>query len=556
MYKRFFVAAMAILLLVAAPVYAELQNVLVGGEVRIRGNWWTSAFGPDSLTSMNPLFQGPWAPSFSGVPGGNPLAGLRWAPQPGRLAVGSPVGWDEKNHGYRFVEQRTKLNVCADFTELVSAFIEFDSYDVWGETPVVMGAAGNDFRSNYVTGVDGRANTADDIEVYQSYIQANEMFGTPLRLRIGRQELKFGSGWLMGTNEAGSFFRGLSFDGIRATYATDLFSVDAFWAKLAERSPLEEDADTDLYGVYASYLGFENITVDAYWLMVRDSLSRWDTQTGWIGEWIEDALGVDNYDPTYLHTVGVRGAGKVGAFDFEAEVAYQFGDADSVGATFANAGLISPYGDDDAEFGAWGGNLQVGYTLDTAWAPRLFLGGAYFGGEDNRDLSFVEWLGAVACPFWSAEASVSFNRLFSDWQYGQFVSSFDHDCSNLWAAYGGVMVHPTEALTLVAAVSYVNSLEQYDITWPSFFLLGRRINLLYPFSFIDQENPDDLCWEASLTAVYRYTEDLSFEAGYSHMFLGDGAAAGNFNIGNGLGFEGGTSDDDADYFYFETKIKF
>ena len=552
MYRSLFVAAMAILLLVAAPVYAELQNTQVGGEIRIRGNYWTSAFGPDSLTSYNPLFQGPWSPSWKGyvdpVTGrpGNPLAGLRWAPQPGRLAVVSPVGWDEKNHSFSFVEQRTKLHVRADFTEQVSAFIELDSYDWWGE----------DFRSDYITGVDRRANTLDDVEVYQSYIEANEMFGVPLRLRIGRQELKLGSGWLVGTNEAGSFFRGLSFDAIRATYATELIQVDAFWAKLADRSPLEEDADTDLYGVYASYLGFENITIDAYWLLVRDALSRWDTQYGWIGEWIEDVAGVDNYDPTYLHTVGLRGAGKVGALDFEAEVAYQFGDADSAGVTFANAGVISPYGDDDAEYDNLGGNLQVGYTLDTVWSPRLFLGGAYFGGEDNRDLTFLEWLGAVACPFWSADASVSFNRLFSDWQYGQFVSSFDHDCSNLWLAYGGVMVNPTEALTLVASVAYVESLEEYDTTWPSFFLLGRRVNLLYPLSFIDKENPDDLCWEADLTAIYRYSEDLSFEAGYSHIFLGDGAAEGNFNIGNGLAFEGGTDDDDADYVYFETKIKF
>jgi len=548
MYRSLFVAAVAILLLVATPVYAELQNTQVGGEIRIRGNYWTSAFAPDSPTSLNPLFQGPWFPSFRGVAGGNPLAGLRWAPQPGRLAVVSPVGWDEKNHSVSFVEQRTKLHVRADFTELVSAFIEFDSYDVWGEP--------QEFRSDYITGVDRRANTGDDVEVYQSYIEANEMFGVPLRLRIGRQELKLGSGWLIGTNDAGSFFRGLSFDAIRATYATEQFSVDAFWAKLAELSPLEEDADTDLYGVYASYLGFENITIDAYWLLVRDALSRGDTPYGWIGEWIEDFAGVDNYDPTYLNTVGLRGAGKLGALDFEAEVAYQFGNADSAGFTFRNAGVISPYGDDDATYGNLGANLQVGYTLDMAWSPRLFLGGAYFGGEDNRDLNFLEWLGAVACPFWSADASVSFNRLFSDWQYGQFVSSFDHDCSNLWVAYGGVMVHPTEALTLVASVASVNSLEQYDTTWPSFFLLGRRVNLLYPLSFIDKENPSDLCWEVDLTAVYRYSEDLSFEAGYAHIFLGDGAAEGNFNIGNGLGFEGGTNDEDADYFYFETKICF
>jgi hypothetical protein len=40
------------------------------------------------------------------------------------------------------------------------------------------------------------------------------------------------------------------------------------------------------------------------------------------------------------------------------------------------------------------------------------------------------------------------------------------------------------------------------------------------------------------------------------MFLGEGAAEGNFNLANGLAFEGGTDDDDADYVYFDTKLSF
>ena len=159
-------------------------------------------------------------------------------------------------HSNAFVEERTRLNVKADFTNQVSAFVELDSYDVWGE----------DFRSVYLTGQDLRAATGTDVEVYQSYIEANEMFGQPLRLRLGRQEMKLGSGWLVGSNNFAPLFTGLSFDGIRATYATELFSVDAFWAKLADLSPQEEDGDTDFYGVYASYLGIENVTVDAYWV--------------------------------------------------------------------------------------------------------------------------------------------------------------------------------------------------------------------------------------------------------------------------------------------------
>jgi hypothetical protein len=546
MRKTFALLIIAVTVAATVPAFAELQNVLVGGSLRIRGNYWTSSAAPDSLTARNPLFQGRLTNSFRGVAGGNPLANLRWAKQPGRLAVVSPVGWNDDNNSLSFVEQRTKLNVRADFTDQVSAFIEFDSYDVWGE----------DFRSNYLTGTDSRAVTGDDVEVYQSYIETNETFGMPLRLRIGRQEIKLGSGWLVGTNDAGSFFRGLSFDGIRATYATDLFSVDAIWSKLCERSPLEEDGDIDMYALYGSYLGIENITLDAYGIWIRDAIALADTYPGWFGNFVEDVLDVDDYDATNLYTVGLRGAGTFGAFDFEAEAAYQFGDASAAGYTFRGAGLLSPYGDDDAEFGAFGANAVAGYTFDMNFSPRVFIGGAYFGGEDNRDLDFWDWLGAVACPFWSADASVSFNRMFSDWQYGQFVSSMDHDCSNLWLAYAGVTVAPTEQVKVTLSGAHVQSLEEYDTTWPQWWIFGHRVLPLYPLSFITQENDADMCNEVDLTVNYQYTEDLSFEAGYSHLFIENGAEQGSFNLYNGLGFEGGTDGDDADYVYFETKLAF
>lgn len=39
-------------------------------------------------------------------------------------------------------------------------------------------------------------------------------------------------------------------------------------------------------------------------------------------------------------------------------------------------------------------------------------------------------------------------------------------------------------------------------------------------------------------------------------FTGDGLAEGSFNDLNGLLFNGGTDDDDADYLYFETTLRF
>jgi len=389
----------AVTVAVAVPAFADLQNVVVGGSVRIRADWFN--YGNDANDNA-------------------------------------------------FVEQRTRLNVRADFTDAVSAFIEMDDYEVWGD---------GDFRSNYLTGVDSRAYTGDDVEVYQAYIEANEMWGTKLKARIGRQEIKLGSGWLVGTNDKNAYFRGLSFDGIRLTYATDQFSVEALWAKLCEQSPLYSDGDIDLYGVYGSYLGIENVTLDAYWLFVRDAtVARGSRDT---------------------HTVGLRGAGKLGAFDFEAEGAYQWIDLD-----------------DSSNSDAWAGNLEVGYTFDMDYTPRVFLAGAYFEGSDD---------------------DAPFDRLFSNWEYSMFGSEqTDANMTNFWTARGGFSINPTESLKATLAGGYYQLVE-------------------------DCRGDDDLGWEIDASLSYAYTKDLSFEVGYAHFFTGDAL---------------GEDTDDFNYFYGETKLSF
>jgi hypothetical protein len=400
MRKSLVVLIIAVSVATAVPAFADLQNVVVGGSIRMRANWF------DYGDSMN---------------------------------------------SNAFVEQNTKLNVRADFTDAVSAFIEFDDYENWGD----------DFRSNYLTGIDSRADSSDDVEVYQAYIDANEMWGTALKARIGRQEIKLGSGFLVGNNSKNAYFRGLSFDGIRLTYATDQFSVEGLYAKLAENSPLEEDGDIDMYGVYGSYLGIENVTLDAYWLFIRDA---------------------QNFDGSLdTHTFGLRGAGTFNAFDFEAEAAYQLLDLDDA---------------DNSD--AFAANLEVGYTFDMDYTPRVFLGGAYFEGDDE---------------------DMPFNRLFSNWEYSMFDfagENMNANMTNFWTGRAGVSVMPTETVKLALAGGYLALVEDFG-------------------------GDKDLGWEIDASVAYAYTKDLSFEAGYSHFFTGDAVA---------------DDADDFNYFYAETKICF
>ncbi len=483
--RKNFVILSLLACVLAVSAVAEVKNVELSGQIRIRGNYINNQLAtPAPQMRHSPL-------TTLGRPIGGPFG----------PAVMSMLDWDNEGPDFSSFEQRTKLGVRATFTDNVSSFIEIDSYDNWGE----------DFRSNYLTGADNRAASGDDVEIFQAYVEADEMFGAPLRLRAGRQELAFGSQWLVGARDFAFLYTGLSFDAVRLTYTMDTVTVDAWASKVAERLGDFGEDDIDFYGVYASCTAVEGHTFDAYWMLLDDN--------------------TDGTGNTNLNTVGLRGAGKCGgAFDYDVEVAYQFGSADAYGYLA---------GDHNAEFDTWGAKLDLGYTVDMAMHPRFFISGRYYGGEDNRDISFIDWVN----PFDRPSASVSFNRLFSNEINTGFIDLLN-DLSNAWTARVGVMAAPMEKIRTVFAVSYYEALEPFDrpvmpvLTWWT------------------RTNEKDMGWELTLFNEYLYSDDLTFEFGWAHLFTGDGLGEGNFSAWNGTILNGGSDDDDADYVYAGCKISF
>ncbi len=437
----------ALILSIGSVAFAELQNVEVGGSIRIRGNYYD---------------------------------------------------FDDNNE-MAFVEQRTRLSVKADFTQDVSAFIELDYYNNWGE----------DFRSLYLTGADFRGTGGNDVDLYQGYIEARNMWGTPLSMRVGRQELALGNQWLVGVNNVGSLYTGLSFDGLRVTFANDVVTVDAIAAKMVETLGDFGDDDADLYAVYGSYIGIEDVTIDAYWMFVRDD-------TGLIG-------GLVNGTDVDIHTLGLRGAGVIGAFDFELEAAYQLGEVDDVPSACPVG-----FGTADVDYDEFAINAELGYTFDMSWQPRVFAGFAYLGGGDPDD------------TIWSNDVDMPFNRLFSNVRYTEFLD-IQQNLSNALIYKLGVQAVPTECLELMLAATYVTSDEEgEDRGW-----------------WLWRDDADsELGLELGLYGTYHYSEDLVMRAGYAHFFGDDGLEDGNAGPLNALATVAGDDDDDYNYLFIETEICF
>jgi len=501
--------ALAFAALGAASASAELQSVEVGGElkVRLRGNInYQNEFGAPSRTLI---------PAYQVL--GRPI---------GASGLGSRFRFDDEGADRFYGEMYTRLNVTSRFTDNVATFIEFESTNILGE----------EFRGNYLTGLD-TAGAGDDVNLIQAYIEADEFFGYPLRLRLGRQTMRLGNGWLVG--DMHSSMSATFFDGARATWSQDNFEVDAWWFKLGEA--LAEDEDIDFYGLYGTYKGFESVQLSAYWMLVRDGRSLEETDLGFGGEWLEDVFGRDDYGTTMLHTVGTHISGGWNAFDFDWELAYQFGEADQVGIGFAP--LVGGYGDDGAEFGNFGTDLELGYTFDTRFSPRPYIGAAWLEGEDNRDISFWEFLQ----PFNEAEASVSFNRLFAyTSEKYSYILDAGQVLSNFQAIRLGVELKPTEKTELYF------ELEQFWADEPF-----RRPRTILPFtSFWTEESDDNLGLLFQTGGRYWITEDLWIRFRWDHFFTGDGLADGNFSDRNGLMFFQGSDDDDADYIETMVGIKF
>jgi len=397
------------------PAFAELQNVKVGGSLRIRANWYFEGTTFDKDLQNDTLY----------------------------------------------VEQRTKVNVSADFTDDVHAFIELDHYGNWGDyfrgldsEGLLTGADGtsNTFSSyNLDRGIPSVSSTDNYVNLYQAYVEMKDAWGAPIDIKIGRSEMQHGDEFLVGNNDTSSNFRGLSFDGIWLKYNNDKFNVQGFVTRVMQDESGQSSGDADFMGVYGSYTGIENMSIDGYYYYYH-------AQNG-------PTTSSFQTDNTHIHTLGLRFAGNAAKFDWALNGAYQFGDS---GVRTVNVDAFAVQG-------------SLGYTFDVKTQPHLFIDGAYYDGANTDSNGNV--------------TDAAFNRLFSDHEYSEFLDATD--MSNFWTIGGGVSAQVTEKINIKGLVHYYQVVEDFGAS------------------------DDDLGLEVEAIARYNYSEDLYFEAGYAHFFTGD-----------------------------------
>lgn len=230
---------------------------------------------------------------------------------------------DESTNSQSFLQSTAEVQIDADLTDNVTGVIRLLNQRVWGNGRYSFGA-GSDAEINTTGNSDNNAfNVAADL----AYIELKEFLYSPLTVKIGRQDIWFGRGFIIGNslidpqgNLAAPEYTAInSFDAIRATLDYDPWTIDAVYAKIAERA-VRADDDVNLMGINVGYVFDEyNAEAEAYYWM-QQNRNPGATRDG---SFTTRADRVSND----IHTMGMRGSfDPIEDWTIALEGALQFGN--------------------------------------------------------------------------------------------------------------------------------------------------------------------------------------------------------------------------------------
>jgi hypothetical protein len=201
----------------------------------------------------------------------------------------------------------------------------------------------------------------DRLDVLQAFFDVSVPFGEDqsLLVRPGRQILRYGSDRLISMRYGSNV--PLPFDGALARLETERWRIDAFYVQPVATDPGEwDDQSNDTQSLWSLYttralpsIG-KRAGIDAYY----------------IGYWDDEARFAQGPGEEMRHTLGVRFFGQKGAFDWDLEGFYQFGQYDMATR--------------DGSISAWAVGSNIGYTFDAApLRPRLGMKMNVISGDDD-----------------------------------------------------------------------------------------------------------------------------------------------------------------------------
>jgi len=237
MSKRLIIIlALAFVVGIAFAAYAEVQNVKVSGDLTVKGVYRNDF----DLAKSND-----------------------------NIAVNTVTRRDKQQD----LLSITRVRIDADLTDNVMTTVRLLNERNWNGDSIADIASSN---RNIGLGATSTHHDEQQIDLDLAYVTMKEFLYSPLTLTVGRQELRFGNGWIVGDPDTngialrsalaeGDLSLRKAFDAIRATLNYEVMSnplvIDMIYAKVAENSSILND-DTTLSGINANYKLDKNNTAE------------------------------------------------------------------------------------------------------------------------------------------------------------------------------------------------------------------------------------------------------------------------------------------------------
>ncbi len=323
----------------AINTFADVQNIRISGDVRIRGYYLANVAGDDDE--------------------------------------------DQAQINDNFISQRTRVTVEADLEDHILIVVTLKAEGLWGQDNDADEGSGAGTGSTEVDDREGdyAINRRWEIGVTEAYVQFSEMFYAPMTLKVGRQYLHYGHGLIISSIE-----QEYNYDAARLVLDYYPLTVDLVYARLAENSP---------FGSGTSLNDVNLLFVNARYEFTDSLLKNVEAYFGYIIN--NEGSGAAASHPTRIPPIGSIASGSgdspliIGLrsdmnitenFQLWIEGAYEFGSA-SAGTT--------------ENISAWLGNVGGKFSLkDVQMTPVFNFNYIYAsGGGSEGEHAFRPWFDYV-----------------------------------------------------------------------------------------------------------------------------------------------------------------
>jgi hypothetical protein len=393
---------------------------------------------------------------------------------------------------------QVRVRVDADLTDNVSTTVRLLNERTWGDEA--------DYSNN-----TSRINNSD-VSVDLAYVTLKEFLYSPLTLTLGRQELRFGNGLIIGDPDTNGIADGhgtttrylpnslddlskrKAFDAIRATLDYNPLVVDLVYAKIDEQQ-VDIDNDVNFYGVNAAYAVNKDLNTEGYYFQRT-------REPGYL------SVATATDEPENTRVVGARGVYTgIENMLLGLEGAYQFGNHVSRVATYPDD--IAARAGQSSKVNAYAIQSIMQYAFPKVkYEPVARFAYTYLSGEKylNQGDNYRGW-----------------NPMFEDQAGGTLYNKIlGFSNAQLFNLCG--IVKPMEDVTAKLDYTYLRLNQPYTAVATGVILSGVASDPAYKMT-----NAKSLGHEIDLLLTYDYTEDVQFALNTGAFIPGEAFTHDNDN---------------------------